>query len=415
MITTLSKRYLYLMLMILVSSYCVGQTVPFGIHYQAVARDNYGKEYTDKEIDVKFSILAGNPLGDIVYQELHSKTRTSKYGVFSLVIGSGTPTGGTNGELSQITWGDANHYLNVEVRFDKDFIDMGTMQFLAVPYALYAQRSLEPGPQGPQGPKGEQGDPATDDQQISFDGNNLSIERGNLVSLDGLLQNLTVTNGPDGSYLGITKGNSVKIATIEADGDPANEIQDLIYDNAKRELRLLKSSAPVIDLNELKNDADADPLNEIQEITYNPSTYSLSISGGSAPVSLGNIIAFRSRKLLSVTASSMSDLTFLPSVVEYNEGNAFNAATGEFVAPVRGIYTFSLSYFADGTGSSRRLSIYHNSVLYEVMADEILSQSTVFPRSVTMKLDAGDVVKLVINTGTSTQSGTGSFSGFRIY
>ena len=28
---------------------------------------------------------------------------------------------------------------------------MGTMQFLAVPYALYAQRSLEPGPQGPKG------------------------------------------------------------------------------------------------------------------------------------------------------------------------------------------------------------------------------------------------------------------------
>ena len=34
---------------------------------------------------------------------------------------------------------------------------MGTIQFLAVPYALYAQKSLEPGPPGPKGhpvPKG---------------------------------------------------------------------------------------------------------------------------------------------------------------------------------------------------------------------------------------------------------------------
>lgn len=76
--------------------------VPMGIYYQAVARDNYGKELAGKEIDVRFSLISDNPLGPVVYQELHSKIVTSKYGVFSLIIGHGTPTGGIYGELSQV-------------------------------------------------------------------------------------------------------------------------------------------------------------------------------------------------------------------------------------------------------------------------------------------------------------------------
>ena len=47
-----------------------------------------------------------------------------------------------------------DYYVKVEVKFDNDFIDMGTMQFMAVPYALYAQKSLEPGTAGPQGNTG---------------------------------------------------------------------------------------------------------------------------------------------------------------------------------------------------------------------------------------------------------------------
>src|SRR5512138_1738345 len=73
----------------------LSQTVPAGIHYQAVARDNYGRELSEKEIDVRFSIISGNTLGPVVYQELHSRIRTTKFGVFSLIIGKGDVTGGT--------------------------------------------------------------------------------------------------------------------------------------------------------------------------------------------------------------------------------------------------------------------------------------------------------------------------------
>ena len=179
------RRYFALLIFLFLASASFGQNVPLGIFYQAVARDNFGKEIINKNIDVKFSIISGNPIGPVVYQELHSDVITSKYGVFSLVIGHGTPTGGLYGELSQIQWNTAFHYLKIEVKFDNDFIDMGTMQFLAVPYALYAQKSLEPGPPGPkgdQGSKGDPGDPASDNQTLSFDQSNLSINGGNSVT-----------------------------------------------------------------------------------------------------------------------------------------------------------------------------------------------------------------------------------------
>jgi hypothetical protein len=66
------KLFLYLVVFTVVFNPAIGQSnVPLGIHYQAVARDNYGKELANKKIDVKFSIISENPLGPVVYQELH--------------------------------------------------------------------------------------------------------------------------------------------------------------------------------------------------------------------------------------------------------------------------------------------------------------------------------------------------------
>src|SRR5664280_439017 len=253
-----SKRIIryYLLLICLISgSLSFGQNVNPGIYYQAVARDNSGKELVNKNIDVKFSIISGNPLGTVVYQELYSDVTTSKYGVFSLIIGKGTPTGGLYTNLSQIQWNTAFHYLKVEVKFDNDFIDMGTMQFLAVPYALYAQKSLEPGPQGP---KGDPGDPASDNQTLSFDGNNLSIANGNTVNLSSLNvpHQLTLI----GDTLSIMGGNKVGLT---------NQIQDLQLD-INNKLKITKnSSATAIDLNPFK-----------QNLSYDNATGLLSISNG---------------------------------------------------------------------------------------------------------------------------------------
>jgi hypothetical protein len=450
------KKYFMIIALTAVSScICAQNNVPLGINYQAVARNNSGTELANTKISVKFSIISGDPLGTLVYQELHQDIITSKFGVFSLVIGHGVPTSVSPlSSLADIAWKDANHYLKVEVKFENDFMDMGTMQFLAVPYALYAQKSLEPGPTGPKGDKGDPGDPASDSQSLSFDGVNLKIDRGNTVNLSSL--NVPHQLSLIGDTLSILGGNKVALT---------NQIQDLQLD-INQKLKITKNSAATeidlspykqnltytpatgmlsisdgtgADLSSLKTDAIQDiHLNgnlltidknsasvgvdlsgykdntDNQQLTYNESTKSLTIDNGNS-VTLGTMVAFRAKKLLSVSASSLSDVIFIPTSVEFNEGNAFNSSTGEFIAPTTGIYTFSVAYYADGTGGSRKLSIYYNSALYEDMAIDIASGTQITVRSITMKLSSNDVVKLIINTGTATQTGTGTFSGFKVY
>jgi hypothetical protein len=489
-------RNCVLSLLILVSSVSFGQNVPLGIFYQAVARDNFGKELANRVIDVRFSIISGNPLGTVVYQELHSAKPTSKYGVFSLIIGKGTPTGGITAELSQVNWSEAYHYLKVEVKFDNDFLDMGTMQFLAVPYALFAQKSLEPGPRGPKGEtglqgqqgvpglKGDQGNPATDDQTLSFNGNNLTISGGNTVNLSNLniphqlsilgdtlsimggnkvsLTNqiqdlqldvnnkLKISKNASATVIDLTRflddkqqlgfnnstnvlsvsgGNEVDLTPMKQDllltgntltitnrlsptaVDLSKYMQQLIFTPADNKLQIVGGNT--IDLTSLKNDADADPTNELQSLTYNKNTGDLAISSRNT-VNLINSIGFKAKKSISQTGlTSGSTYPFVNSEVEFNEGSFYDPVAGSFTAPMSGIYTFYISYKADGAGSARILNLIKNGSVYEVLGPDI-SSGTEIIKWITMKLDQGNVVSLTINTGMSTYSGTGSFLGYKV-
>jgi hypothetical protein len=356
------SKCLFVLILTLLTPPGFGQgSVPVGINYQAVARDNSGKELISKNIDVKFSILSGSPLGTLEYQELHSNVITSKFGVFSLVIGKGVPTGGTVGSLAQVNWSQALHYLKVEVKFDNVFIEMGTMQFLSVPYALYAQKSLEPGPQGlkgdtgPQGAKGETGaqgpqgaqgvkgetgaqgpqgaqgqkgdagDQASDNQTLSFDGTNLSISVGNAGAVSTV--NLTPLNVPhvlsiNGDTLSITGGSKVTLP---------NQIQDLSLsiDNI---LKVSKTTAPGIDLTRFLDDKQQlifnntdstltitngtnPPINFSkynQKLTFTPADLKLAISGGTSSVDLSPI---KNAALQNLTLTG-TDLSLTQSAVK---------------------------------------------------------------------------------------------------
>jgi hypothetical protein len=285
-------------------------TFPGGINYQAVARDNSGDELVNTDIEVRFSIRTGSPTGAYVYQEVFTDVTTSRYGVFSLIIGKGEPVIGT---FADIDWSTANHYLQVEVKFENVFMDMGTMQFMAVPYALYAAKSLEPGPQGPPGPQGEPGDPATDDQQLS----------------------------------------------------------------------------------------------------YNANTRTLSLTN-SASVVLGSEVAFRAKNEVSDPAAQLSEVTMTYDAPDLSIGGGFNPSTGVFTAPSTGIYVFNVSYFADGSGGSREVLIFREGALYEKLAIEIGSLTTVPVKSVTMRLVAGETAEVKIYTGTALQTGTGTFAGYKV-
>ena len=438
------RNYLILLTFVMICTEGFAQyNVPYGINYQAVARDNYGNELANRKITVKFSVISGDPLGTLVFQEVHQNIVTSAFGVFSLVIGKGIATGNTPySQLSQIQWEKAAHYLKVEVKFENNFMDMGTMPFLSVPYALYAQKSLEPGPAGPKGdpgPKGEAGDPASDKQTLSFDQSTLNISGGNSVPLTSLLQSLTITTSPEGNYLGISRGNSVLLASAEADGDPKNEIQDLVINSdvlkitnnttatswslakylqsltwnpVTRKLGLT-DNAVSIDLSELKNDADASPTNELQTLTYDKNASTLSISTGNS-VTLNNTIGFKAKKSTPQTGLTQgTTYPFINSEAEFIEGSCYDPGTGNFTTPASGIYTFFITYKADGSGSARSLILLKNSTTYEILGPDITAGSEL-TKWVTMKLNSGDVVSLTISTGMSTFSGTGSFVGYKV-
>lgn len=524
----LKKWLLFFVLTVCVLDISGQGSVPMGVYYQAVARDNYGKELAGKEIDVRFSIISDNPLGTVVYQELHSKVVTSKYGVFSLIIGHGTPTGGIYGELSQITWSQSPHYLKVEVKFESSFIDMGTMQFLSVPYALFAQKSLEPGPTGPkgdigpqglqgqqglkgdagpqgakgdtgpqgqqgvQGQKGDPGDPASDNQTLSFNGNVLSISKGdggtqevdlstlnlphsltvagnklsilggNTVDLPDHIQDLSIdidnkltlskssapaidltrflddkqqlTFNSVNNNLTISGGNTVDLTPMKQDLQFSNNIlsvtnkttpaqinlsaylQSLVFTPADNKLQIVGGNT--IDLTPLKDDADANPTNEIQTLTFDKNTGDLTISSKS-PINLHYSIGFKAKKSTAQTGLT-AGLTypFINSEAEFIEGTfgsvlCYDASNGSFTVPSTGIYSFYITYKADGAGSGRVLSLLKDGVVLEVIGPDI-SSGTEINKWVTYKLDQGNVIKLTINTGMSTNSGTGSFIGYKV-
>jgi hypothetical protein len=273
----------------------MAQTSPTGINYQAVARGTDGNTLTSKTLDVRFSILQGGVNGPSVWEEVHNVT-TNNFGVFIVIIGQGTRTGGTYSSFNSIDWSLSAYYLKTEVKFGNDFEAMGTSQMTWVPYALYALKSGSSS-------SGSDSDSTNELQTIAFQGNTLQIMHKGKV---------------DGSV------------TL-ADNDATNELQELSYDAVNEHLTLSKSNT-VIDLLHLKNDADADPTNEIQDLYENRDTIyltklalprkidltqKLTLSGNKLSIKRGNTIT-----LDADTTNEIQDLSLTGDLLKISKSNA---------------------------------------------------------------------------------------------
>jgi len=100
-----------------------------GFSYKAVISDN-GTVLQNQAVQVQFSILLN---GSLNYQETHSTT-TDANGIIILTIGEGTPV---HNQFYGIPWQD-QHSLKVEIDTGNGYVDFGTTDFKAVPYAKYA-------------------------------------------------------------------------------------------------------------------------------------------------------------------------------------------------------------------------------------------------------------------------------------
>jgi len=110
--------------------------IPQGFNYQAIARDGTGAILDNKTLQVRFYIRSESTAGTLFYQELHSSVTTNSFGLFSVVIGNGTPESGT---FSSIDWSVSPKWLETDIFYTPiGWKDMGTAQLMAVPYSMAA-------------------------------------------------------------------------------------------------------------------------------------------------------------------------------------------------------------------------------------------------------------------------------------
>jgi hypothetical protein len=131
----MNKNIINIFIAIFISTLSFAQN---GINYKAVIKDNLGNVVSDQTIDVQFIIYKGAALTNNVYQESHT-LNTDSNGILIANIGEGT----TSDVFADINWEDDDHFLNVQVDIGTGLVDLGTIQFMHVPYALSANKAYE--------------------------------------------------------------------------------------------------------------------------------------------------------------------------------------------------------------------------------------------------------------------------------
>jgi hypothetical protein len=127
------KKKILLIVAFLIS---IGVNAQQGINYKAIIKDVSGNVVANDLVQVRFAIRTGisNP-SDNNYLETHTPT-TDTNGVVILNIGEGTVNSGV---FADIDWASGRHFLSVYINIGEGFVDMGTTEFMSVPYAKHAQ------------------------------------------------------------------------------------------------------------------------------------------------------------------------------------------------------------------------------------------------------------------------------------
>jgi len=142
------KFYICIIFMFIISgsfNVLLAQSTNPGINFQAVAKDKEHNAASSRKIYVKCTIENGitNPV--IVYGENHEVT-TNETGIFNIVIGKGSRYIGAK-DIYDIDWTKPNYFFHLKIAitpivpdinwdFNKEWIDLGSVEFGVVPYAI---------------------------------------------------------------------------------------------------------------------------------------------------------------------------------------------------------------------------------------------------------------------------------------
>jgi hypothetical protein len=133
------RKIFTLLTVITLNSIILKAQSPQGINYQAVAYNNLSQPVTNQTVGVRLSVLDGGAAGAVLYSETQAPN-TDNTGLFSIVIGNGTPVSGT---FAGINWAAGTRWLKTEIDIagGNNYVVMGSSQFMSVPYALYAEKA----------------------------------------------------------------------------------------------------------------------------------------------------------------------------------------------------------------------------------------------------------------------------------
>ncbi len=112
-------------------------SVPAGIPYQAVIRDNTGAALVNTPVTVRFTLHENTTSGTTEYQETQSLT-TNALGLINTQFGAGTATQGT---FAGINWSNTTKFIQVEANTGAGYVDLGTQQMMSVPFAIQANKA----------------------------------------------------------------------------------------------------------------------------------------------------------------------------------------------------------------------------------------------------------------------------------
>ena len=111
--------------------------IPQGFNYQAVARDGTGAVLQNTSLQAMMYVQSESTGGTIFWKELHSTITTNDFGLFTLVIGTGTrQIESTVATFDLIDWSVSPKYLKTEIYYSSSWKVMGTSQLMSVPYAM---------------------------------------------------------------------------------------------------------------------------------------------------------------------------------------------------------------------------------------------------------------------------------------
>lgn len=127
---------------------------PSLLNYQAIARNTNGYSLPNQVMNIRISIIDNSPSGNLLYSEIRA-IKTNLVGLFSLIIGS-TGAMSYKGNIDNINWASGDKYLHVEIdptvengrtvgndpTAINDFLDMGIVKLVSVPYALLASSAF---------------------------------------------------------------------------------------------------------------------------------------------------------------------------------------------------------------------------------------------------------------------------------